>query len=80
MRCYLRRVYGPRACDFFLICHSAELNIIVEATAPVNPCDNRMDAGCLRTEFARKGRNPGILYGHRKLIAGTIVNMYILTQ
>ena len=38
---------------------SAELNKIVEATAPVNPYDNCMAAGCPRAEAARKGR-----YGH----------------
>ena len=40
VRCYLRRVYGLWACDIFNICHSAEFNKIVEATAPVNPYDN----------------------------------------
>ena len=37
----LRCVYGLRAYDFFQICHSAELNKIVEATMPVNPYDDR---------------------------------------
>ena len=44
-----------RACDFFLKknCHSAELNKIVEATAPVNPYNNRMATGCLCTDILR---------------------------
>ena len=37
----LRCVYGLRAYDVFQICHSAELNKIVEATMPVNPYDDR---------------------------------------
>ena len=38
---YLRYVYRLRACDFFKICHSAELNKIVEARTPVNPYNDR---------------------------------------
>ena len=47
---------------FFKVCHSAELNKIVEATAPVNPYDNPVATGCLRTEAAQKGRY-GLLTG-----------------
>ena len=46
----------------FKTCHSAELNKIVEATASVNPYDNRMATGCLRTATAPKG-GYGLLTG-----------------
>ena len=57
VQCYLRVPMGYGR--FFKIYHSAELNKTVEATAPVNPYDNPVATGCLRTEAARKGR-----YGH----------------
>ena len=40
----------------FLICHSAEFNKIVMASAHVNPHENRLAADCLRSASARKGR------------------------
>ena len=55
--CDVSTGYGLAIC--FKICHSAELNKIVEATAPMNPYDNCKATSCLRTEAARKGG-----YGH----------------
>ena len=43
----------------FQMCQKSSLNKIVEATAPVNPYENRTAATCLRTEAARQGS-----YGH----------------
>ena len=43
VRCLLRHVYGlhVRGYEFFKICHKSSLNKSIEATAPVNPCENR---------------------------------------
>ena len=49
---------------FFKNCHSAELNKIVEAMAPMNPYDNCMAASCLHMEAAQEGG-----YGH---LTGTV--------
>ena len=64
---FLRCVYGLRAYDFFQICHSAELNKIVEATMPVNPYDDRKvtlqsphgygDLDIVRTSYTRRKAN-----------------------
>ena len=63
----LRCVYRLRAYDFFQICHSAELNKIVEATMPVNPCDDRkvslrrphgnIDLDIVRASYTRRKAN-----------------------
>ena len=63
----LRCVYGLRAYDFFQICHCAELNIIVEATMPVNPYDDRKvslrrphrncDLGIVGASYTRRKAN-----------------------
>ncbi len=67
MRCYydVSTGYGLA---IFLNLYSAELNKIVEATAPVNPYDNRTAASASvrsRTEMEIRAS-----YGRRKLIAG----------
>ena len=61
----LQCVYGLRAYDFF--CHCAELNIIVEATMPVNPYDDRKvslrrphgngDLDIVRASYTRRKAN-----------------------
>ena len=64
---YIGHCYGPRAYDFFQICHCAELNKIVEATMTVNPCDDRKvslrrphgngELGIVRASYTRRKAN-----------------------
>ena len=64
------RATGYGLAIFIKICHSAELNKMIEATAPVNLYDNHMATGCLRAEReirASYWRRAGLLQAKCKL-------------